>query len=58
VAAHEDTIKAAIGHLGEIESIAGGLAEGDALRQALTFRAVISNYALLQCGLGAEADGF
>ena len=36
VAAHEETIKAAIGHLGEIESIAGTLAEGDALRQALT----------------------
>jgi methyl-accepting chemotaxis protein len=44
VAAHEETIKAAIGHLGEIESIAGTLPEGDALRQALTFRAVISNY--------------
>jgi methyl-accepting chemotaxis protein len=44
VAAHEETIKSAIGHLGEIESIAGSLPEGDALRQALTFRAVISNY--------------
>ena len=44
VAAHEETIKSAIGHLGEIESIAGTLPDGDVLRQALTFRAVISNY--------------
>jgi methyl-accepting chemotaxis protein len=44
VAAHEETIKAAIGRLTEIEGIAGSLPEGDAIRQALTFRAVISNY--------------
>ena len=44
VAAHEETVKAAIGHLAEIEEIAGQLPEGDAIRQATSFRAVIGSY--------------
>ena len=44
VAAHDETVKAAAGHLAAIEGIAGQLAEGDPLRQALTFRAVIASY--------------
>ena len=46
VAAHDDTMKVAIGHLSEIESIAGTLPEKDALRQALNFRSVINNYTI------------
>jgi methyl-accepting chemotaxis protein len=45
VAAHDETVKAAIGHLPEIEEIAGSLPEGDAIRQATSFRAVIGSYA-------------
>jgi methyl-accepting chemotaxis protein len=44
VAAHEETVKAAAGHLAGIEEIAGQLPEGDPLRQAQTFRAVIASY--------------
>jgi methyl-accepting chemotaxis protein len=44
VAAHDETVKAATGYLSAIEEIAGKLPEGDPLRQALTFRAVITSY--------------
>src|SRR5215475_2588545 len=44
VAAHEETVKAAISALPDIEGIAGALPEGDAIRQALSFRAVIGSY--------------
>jgi methyl-accepting chemotaxis protein len=44
VAAHEETVKAAIGRLPEIEEIAGQLPEGDPIRQAMSFRAVIGSY--------------
>ncbi|MCP3471311.1 methyl-accepting chemotaxis protein [Bradyrhizobium sp. CCGUVB1N3] len=44
VAAHEETIKSAAVRLAEIEELAGSLPEGDELRKALTFRAVIGNY--------------
>src|ERR1700745_3773621 len=41
-AAHEETMRAVISELDEIESIAGTLPEQDALRQALSFRAMIN----------------
>ena len=44
VAAHEETVKASIGRLAEIEEIAGALPEGDPIRQATSFRAVIGSY--------------
>jgi methyl-accepting chemotaxis protein len=44
VAAHEETIKAAIGYLPDIEEIAGALPDGDPIRQASSFRAVIGSY--------------
>src|ERR1700752_610536 len=44
VAAHEETVKAAAGHLAVMEEIAGQLPEGDPLRQAQTFRAVMASY--------------
>ena len=44
VASHDETVKTAIGRLGEIEAIAQTLPEGDPLRQALTFRPVIGSY--------------
>src|SRR5215475_7157669 len=44
VVAHEETVKAAAAHLAGIEEIAGQLPEGDPLRQAQTFRAVIASY--------------
>src|SRR5215475_1118203 len=44
VAAHDETVKAATGYLSAIEEIAGKLPEGDPLRQALTFRPVITSY--------------
>jgi methyl-accepting chemotaxis protein len=44
VTAHDETVKAAAGHLSAIEDIAGQLPEGDPLRQALTFRPVIASY--------------
>jgi methyl-accepting chemotaxis protein len=44
VAAHEETVKAALGRLPEIEEIAGQLPEGDPIRQATSFRAVIGSY--------------
>lgn len=45
VAAHDETLRAATGHLAAVEEIAGALAEDDPLRQALSFRPVISSYA-------------
>jgi len=44
VAAHDETVKAATGYLSAIEEIAGKLPESDPLRQALSFRAVITSY--------------
>jgi methyl-accepting chemotaxis protein len=44
VAAHEETLRSAAAHLTAVEDIAGGLPEGDPLRQALSFRPVISSY--------------
>jgi methyl-accepting chemotaxis protein len=44
VAAHDETVKAAIGRLGEIEAIAQMLPDGDPLRQSLSFRPVIGSY--------------
>jgi methyl-accepting chemotaxis protein len=44
VASHDETVKTAIGRLGEVEAIAQTLPEGDPLRQALTFRPVIGSY--------------
>jgi methyl-accepting chemotaxis protein len=44
VASHDETVKTAIGRLGEIEAIAQTLPEKDPLRQALTFRPVIGSY--------------
>ena len=44
VAAHEETVRSAAAHLTEVEDIAGSLPEGDPLRQALSFRPVISSY--------------
>jgi methyl-accepting chemotaxis protein len=44
VAAHEETMRAAISELDEIESIAGTLPEQDPLHQALSFRAMINSY--------------
>jgi methyl-accepting chemotaxis protein len=44
VAAHDETVKAAVSRLTEVEAIASQLPEGDVLRQALTFRAVIASY--------------
>ena len=44
IAAHDETVKAAFGHLAEIETIANSLPEGDPLRQSLSFRPVIGSY--------------
>jgi methyl-accepting chemotaxis protein len=44
IAAHDETVKGAIGRLGEIEAIAEKLPEGDPLRQSLSFRPVINSY--------------
>ncbi|MBV8926986.1 MAG: methyl-accepting chemotaxis protein [Bradyrhizobium sp.] len=44
VAAHDETVQAAVAGLGEIEAIAEKLPEGDPLRQALSFRPVIGSY--------------
>ena len=45
VAAHDETLRSAAAHLTAVEEIAGSLPEGDPLRQALSFRPVISSYA-------------
>ncbi|MBR0844671.1 methyl-accepting chemotaxis protein [Bradyrhizobium liaoningense] len=45
VAAHEETLRTAMTHLVAVEDIAGGLPEGDPLRQAMSFRPVINSYA-------------
>ncbi len=44
VAAHDETLRAATGHLAAVEEIAGALAEDDPLRKALSFRPVIASY--------------
>jgi methyl-accepting chemotaxis protein len=44
VAAHEETVKAAVSRLPEIEEIAGQLPDGDPIRQAMSFRPVIGSY--------------
>jgi methyl-accepting chemotaxis protein len=44
VAAHDETLRSAAAHLTAVEEIAGSLPEGDPLRQALSFRPVISSY--------------
>jgi methyl-accepting chemotaxis protein len=44
IAAHDETLRAAITYLTAVEDIAGTLPDGDPLRQALSFRPVISSY--------------
>jgi methyl-accepting chemotaxis protein len=44
IAAHNETVKAATGYLGDIERLAETLPEKDPIRQASSFRAVINSY--------------
>jgi len=45
VASHDEAMKTVLRDLDEIEAIAATLSEQDALRKALSFRAIINNYA-------------
>lgn len=45
VATHDETLRAATAHLTAVEELAGALPEDDPLRNALSFRPVISSYA-------------
>jgi methyl-accepting chemotaxis protein len=44
ITAHTETVKTATGYLGDIEHLAETLPEGDPIRQASSFRAVINSY--------------
>jgi methyl-accepting chemotaxis protein len=44
IASHTETVKTAVGYLGDIEHLAETLPEKDPIRQASSFRAVINSY--------------
>jgi methyl-accepting chemotaxis protein len=44
IASHTETVKTAVGYLGDIEHLAETLPQNDPLRQASSFRAVINSY--------------